>query len=265
MKPRFEKFGDLSFEDMKSFLDEKASSFNSRLFIELDPVSIPHRFSRKEDVEIAAFLAATIAWGNRKSIITNASRMMSLMDDDPYEFVMNHSFSDLKRMDGFVHRTFNADDFRQFIRSLRNIYLNHGGPEAVFTRNMLHQPDSCRAITEFRNVFFSGSFATRTKKHVSDPAAGSSAKRLNMFLRWMVRSDNHGVDFGIWKDISPSKLSIPLDVHTGNIARKLHLLQRAQNDQKAVRELDAVLRSFDPADPVKYDFALFGLGAIEKF
>lgn len=258
-------FNGVSFREMKSFLDEKADSFNALHFIEADPVSVPHRFSKKEDIEIAAFLAASIAWGNRKSIVNNANRMMVLMDESPYDFITNHTLSDLKRLKGFVHRTFNSDDFVQFVRSLNHIYNNHGGLECVFTCGIQGQINSQNAIAEFKQKFFGQKHLARTQKHISDPTQGSSAKRINMFLRWMVRSDSKGVDFGIWKNISPSVLSIPLDVHTGNIARKLGLLERKQNDWKAVEELDVVLRSFDPHDPVKYDFALFGLGAIEKF
>ncbi|MFN0031462.1 MAG: TIGR02757 family protein [Flavobacteriales bacterium] len=253
------------FACLKSFLDEKAALYNTPNFIESDPISIPHRFSKKEDIEIAGFLSATIAWGNRKSIVTSANRMMQLMDESPFEFVMNHSASDIKRAKGFVHRTFNAEDFCQFIKSLRYIYSEKDGLENVLTALMKKQSNPQQAISSFKKIFFEKKHLIRTQKHVSDPMSGSSAKRINMYLRWMVRSDKRGVDFGLWKDIKPSQLSIPLDVHTGNIARKLGILHRTQYDWKAVEELDMVLRSFDANDPVKYDFALFGLGAIEKF
>ena len=255
----------LSFEELKSFLDEKAELYNSPSFIEADPLSIPHRFSKKEDIEIAGFLASTIAWGNRKSIITSANRMMQVMDESPYDFILNHKPKDLKRTEGFVHRTFNADDFAYFIQALKHIYTTHGGLEKVFVSGLKKHGDMPQSISHFKKVFFEINHPLRTRKHVSDPVEGSSAKRLNMYLRWMVRNDKKGVDFGIWKKISPSALSIPLDVHTGNIARKLGILLRTQNDQKAVAELDTMLRKMDAADPVKYDFALFGLGAIEKF
>lgn len=252
-------------DNLKTFLDEKVELYNSPNFIEADPISIPHRFSRKEDIEIAAFLAATIAWGNRKAIIKSADKMMKLLDESPFDFVMNHSAKDMARLKGFVHRTFNAEDLAHFIRSMRFIYTEKGGLEKVFANALKKQDNPQAAISSFKKIFFEIEHPLRTRKHVSDPMTGSSAKRINMFLRWMVRNDKRGVDFGLWKKIPTSVLSIPLDIHTGNIARKLGMLQRKQNDWKAVEELDAVIRSFDPEDPVKYDFALFGLGAIEKF
>lgn len=250
--------------NIKTFLDEKFDEFNRVSFIELDPISIPHRFSSKEDIEISGFLAATIAWGNRKSIIQNANKLMDDMGESPFDFVMNASRQQLKKIQ-FVHRTFNSDDLMVFIKCLRNIYTNHGGMEKIFANGA--RIDSMQpAITEFKRLFFSIDHLGRTEKHVSDPEKGSSAKRLNMMLRWFVRTDNRGVDFGIWNNsIKPSQLSLPLDVHTGNIARKLGILSRTQNDAKSVNEIDLVLRGFDPIDPVKYDFALFGLGAIDKF
>lgn len=249
---------------LKDFLDAKVLEYNNPGFIETDPIQIPHRFSKKEDIEIAGFLTASIAWGNRKSILNNARKMMQLLDDSPFDFVMQHRDSDLKQLEAFVHRTFNGIDFVFFIKSLRNIYKNHGGPEAVFKKqasgNSL-QP----AISKFKEIFFEIPHPQRSTKHISDPVKNSAAKRLNMFLRWMVRNDKTGVDFGIWKNLSPALLSCPLDVHTGNTARKLGLLHRKQNDAKAVLELDNSLRKLDPQDPVKYDFALFGLGIFEKF
>lgn len=254
----------LNADDLKAFLDEKVTLYNKPDFIDSDPIQIPHLFSRKEDIEIAGFLAATIAWGNRKMIINNARRMMAMMGDSPYDFVMSHSPENLARLDGFVHRTFNSDDFKTFIAALKNIYIHHGGLEQVFSKNM--REDSLQpSIHEFKKVFFSVNHAQRTQKHVSDPLSGSAAKRINMFLRWMVRNDKTRVDFGIWKQILPSALSCPLDVHSGNVARKLGMLIRKQNDAKALLELDAQLRLLDKADPVKYDFALFGLGVFEGF
>ncbi len=250
---------------LRDFLEEKVLLYNSSGFIEADPISIPHMYSGKEDIEISAFLAATISWGNRKSIVSNSMRMMKLMDDSPFDFVMNHQSNELKKFNGFAHRTFNSEDLTQFIKSLRNIYKKHGGLEIVFTNGFEKEGNAAYAISNFKNVFFEKNKSARTTKHVSDPLQGSTAKRLNMYLRWMVRSNRGGVDFGLWKGISPSNLSIPLDIHTRNISRKLGLLHRSQNDWRAVEELDAVLRSFDAEDPVKYDFALFGLGAIEKF
>jgi uncharacterized protein (TIGR02757 family) len=251
-------------EDIKSFLDEKVVQYNQSDFILPDPISIPHQFSLKEDIEIAGFLAATIAWGNRKMIVKNAFRMVELMGNSPYDFIMDHNDIQLERLEGFVHRTFNAEDFKYFIKALKNIYTNHNGIEGVFDKYQSEhsmQP----AIHEFKKVFFSIDHPNRTQKHVSDPYKKSAAKKINMYLRWMVRSDNAGVDFGLWKNISSSKLSCPLDVHSGNVARKLGLLHRKQNDDKAVAELDLSLRILNKEDPVKYDFALFGLGVFEGF
>jgi len=249
---------------LKEFLDSKVSTYNNPRFIESDPIQIPHQFSLKEDIEIAAFLSATIAWGNRKSIINNAGKMMQLLHYSPYDFVMNHEASDLKPLLQFVHRTFNGEDFIQFISSLQHIYTNYGGLEAVFVKHA-GEGHLQESIHHFKNYFFEIPHLRRTQKHVSDPLKNSAAKRLNMFLRWMVRQDQAGVDFGIWKSLSPAQLSCPLDVHSGNVARKLGLLKRKQNDGKAVAELDKNLRRIDPEDPVKYDFALFGLGVFEGF
>lgn len=250
--------------ELKDFLDAKVEEYNHPRFLEDDPLQIPHRFTKKEDIEISAFLASTIAWGNRKSIINNASKLMGLMDHAPHDFVMGHQADDLEKLSRFVHRTFNGTDLGYFVTSLKNIYTNHGGLEGIFTT--YQQPDSMQpAISRFKEIFFELPHETRTTKHVSDPLKGSAAKRINMFLRWMVRDNSTGVDFGLWKSISPSKLSCPLDVHTGNVGRKLKLLKRKQSDAKALSELDRNLRKLDPTDPVKYDFALFGLGVFEKF
>ena len=250
--------------DIKEFLDEKVNQYNTLAFIDSDPISIPHRFNLKEDIEISGFLASTIAWGNRTMIIKNASKLLGLMGNSPYDFIMNHDEQDLDRFKGFVHRTFNETDLVYFIKSIKNIYVNYGGLENVFAQ--LATPCSTQlAIHEFKKVFFSLPHPARTSKHVSDPEKGSAAKKINMYLRWMVRSDNKGVDFGIWKGISPHQLSCPLDVHSGRVARKLGLLSRNQNDSKALEELDFNLRQMDYDDPVKYDFALFGLGVFEKF
>lgn len=250
--------------ELKSFLDDKVALYNHPKFIESDPIQIPHQFSKKEDIEIAGFLTSTIAWGNRKSIIKNANRMMSMLDNSPYEYVMQHSKDDLNQLNGFVHRTFNQDDFKQFIKSLKYIYTVHNGLESVF--NTYATKDSLQSsIHYFKQIFFEVPHLARTKKHVSDPLKNSAAKRINMFLRWMVRNDKAGVDFGIWKSLSPAQLSCPLDVHSGNVARKIGLLKRKQNDAKALEELDKALRKLDVNDPVKYDFALFGLGVFENF
>ena len=250
--------------ELKSFLDEKVLQYNTLDFIESDPVQIPHLFSQKEDIEIAGFLSATIAWGNRKMIIKNSHKMMDLMGNAPYDFVMSHSENDLERLETFVHRTFNGQDFASFIRSLKNIYENHNGLESVYAKNQ-ELKTMQNSISEFKKTFFEIPHQFRTQKHISDPLNNSAAKRINMYLRWMVRQDTKGVDLGIWKSISPASLSCPLDVHSGNVARKLGLLTRKQNDGKALAELDLKLREFDANDPVKYDFALFGLGVFEKF
>jgi uncharacterized protein (TIGR02757 family) len=245
--------------ELKEFLEEKADLYNRPEFIESDPISIPHRYTLKEDIEIAGFLASTIAWGNRKMILRSAGRMMDLLQDSPYDFIMNATDDEIEAIERFVHRTFNTTDFIYFLKALRHIYKNKGGLETIFSTYLTD--DSLQpAIHEFHKIFFELTHEKRTERHVSDPFKGSAAKKLNMYLRWMVRNDNRGVDFGIWKSISPSALSCPLDVHSGNIARKLGLLTRKQNDFKAVLELDKQLRSFDKNDPVKYDFALFGIG-----
>ncbi|MFW5758281.1 MAG: TIGR02757 family protein [Bacteroidota bacterium] len=246
-------------------LDEKVAQYNQPLFIETDPVFVPHQYNRKEDIEIAGFLSATIAWGSRVSIIKNALRIMQLMDHAPFEFIMNHTAEDLRVFDGYVHRTFNSEDLKYFCKALHHIYHQKGGMENIFAKG-LHSQSTQPAIHYFKKVFFSLPDApVRTKKHISDPVKGSAAKRINMFLRWMVRNDQKGVDFGIWKSIKPAQLSCPLDVHSGNVARKLGLITRKQNDAAAVNQLDAKLRFLDPADPVKYDYALFGLGVFEKY
>ncbi len=250
--------------ELKSFLDEKVEAYNHPRFIETDPIQVPHQFTKKEDIEIAGFLTATIAWGNRKSIINNAHKMMELLEHSPYDFIMNHQDTDLEKLSPFVHRTFNGQDLVQFIKSLKHIYKTHNGLEAVF--NTYKSPESLQfAIHKLKVHFFENDHLARTQKHISDPLKNSAAKRINMFLRWMVRQDNSGVDFGIWNSLSPSLLSCPLDVHSGNVARKLGLLKRKQNDGKALSELDTALRRLDPNDPVKYDFALFGLGVFEGF
>lgn len=250
--------------ELKEFLDLKVVQYNNPEFISTDPIQIPHAFTKKEDIEIAAFLTATIAWGNRKSIITNATNMMNLMDHAPHDFILQHSDDDLGRFQGFVHRTFNETDLSFFVQSLKNLYTHHQGLEAVFA-TYTDSDNLQMAISKFKEVFFEIPHPIRTTKHVSDPLKGSAAKRINMFLRWMVRDAATGVDFGIWKTIPPALLSCPLDVHSGNVARKLGLLKRKQNDAKALAELDKSLRKLDPKDPAKYDFALFGLGVFEGF
>jgi uncharacterized protein (TIGR02757 family) len=251
-------------EELKEFLDEKVDKYNQPGFIEHDPISIPHRFTSKEDIEISGFLAATIAWGNRTMIMRSANRMMEFLEDSPYDFILHHSENDLKRISTVIHRTFNASDFIYFIKALKHIYNTQNGLESIF--NQYRTEDSLQpAIHQLRNKFFELPHESRTMKHISDPFKGSAAKKINMYLRWMVRKDNRGVDFGIWNSVSPSILSCPIDVHSGNVARKLGLLTRKQNDSRAVSELDMNLREMDKEDPVKYDFALFGLGVFEGF
>lgn len=254
----------MEFSELHEFLDEKVALYNNPNFIESDPIQIPHSFTLKEDIEIAGFLASVIAWGNRKMIIKNAQKKMELMGNSPYDFVMNHTEKDLELLRSFVHRTFNGQDFIGFISALKNIYTHHGGLEAVFSKH--HTNGSMQqSISEFKKTFFEIDHLPHTEKHLPDPLGGSAAKRINMYLRWMCRQDQKGVDFGIWKSIPASSLSCPLDVHSGNVARKLGLLTRKQNDAKALLELDTQLRLLDANDPVKYDFALFGLGVFEGF
>ncbi|MBV8325488.1 TIGR02757 family protein [Chryseobacterium sp.] len=253
----------MKFEELKSFLDEKADRYNSPDFIENDPIQIPHRFSLQQDIEVAGFLAATISWGNRKSIIKSAEKMLDIMGNSPYDFVMNYSEKELENIqDKSIHRTFNGQDFAYFIRQFHRIYSENKSLEALFEvkepeTNFLH------AIERFRSSFLETE-KHRSHKHISSPGKNSSAKRIIMFLRWMVRKDKHGVDFGIWENIDQKNLSIPLDVHTGNISRKLGLISRTQNDWKTVEELDIAIRRFDENDPAKYDFALFGLGVTKE-
>lgn len=253
----------LKFEELKIFLDEKADQYNDPEFIENDPIQIPHSFSLKQDIEIAGFLAATISWGNRKAIIKSAEKMLDIMGNSPYDFVLNHSGKDLKFLEGkSVHRTFNGEDFAYFIKQFNRIYTENESLEDLFRVND-SEVNFSHGIERFRAQFL-GTEKHRTHKHVSSPYKNSSTKRIIMFLRWMVRKDKRGVDFGLWKNTDPKYLSIPLDVHTGNISRKLGLITRTQNDWKTVEELDLVIRTFDEKDPAKYDFALFGLGVTKE-
>ncbi len=249
-------------KQLVDFLETYTLKFNRIEFIENDPIQIPHLFSEKEDIEIAGFLSASLAWGQRPVIIRNAKRLMEIMDFEPADFVRNCTDSDLQAFHLFKHRTIQSVDIQFFIKSLQNIYLKHGGLEKVFEKGF--KTDAKTALIQFNSIFNSTSHLLRSEKHVSNPAKNSAAKRLNMFLRWMVRSDDNGVDFGLWKSISPSQLVLPLDVHTGRISRELGLLSRKQNDWKAVEEVTQNLRFFDSSDPIKYDFALFGYGINEK-
>lgn len=246
---------------LKDYLEEKVWIYNRREFIELDPIQIPHRFGLKQDIEISGLLTSIISWGNRKSIIRSGSLLMHYMDEAPYEFVLHHSLKDLNALKPFVHRTFNTDDLRQLLSCMQPIYRKMNSLEPIFRAGISSTDENLKnAIIHFRTMLLKPIVYSHLEKHISNPQKGSAAKRINMFLRWMVRKDSCGVDFGIWS-ISPALLSCPLDVHSGVVARKLELVKRKQNDWKAVEELDSALRSFDANDPVKYDFALFGLGA----
>ena len=254
-----------SSENFKAFLDEKTRLFNRPEFIVTDPIQVPAQFTTKENIEISGFLAATLAWGQRPMIIRNAMRLIACMNNNPYDFIVNTPEDEWEIVLNFKHRTFNGTDCIFFLKALKNVYINHGGLEQVFTEGYKTDNSIFNALVHFRKVFLEPEHEPRSEKHISDVAAGSAAKRLNMFLRWMVRYDSNGVDFGLWKQIPASALLLPLDVHTGNVARKLGILTRKQNDWRAVEEVTAKLLEFDPIDPIKYDFALFGLGVFEKF
>ncbi|MDA9275250.1 TIGR02757 family protein [Crocinitomicaceae bacterium] len=246
--------------ELKEYLDFKTEQYNTPLFIESDPIQLPHRFSKKEDIEIVAFLVSTIAWGKREMIIKNGERLIEIMGGTPHDFILNCTANEPIN---FVHRTFNAFDLDFFFSSLQNIYLNHGGMENAFQPHAEY-PGAKGRIISFRNLFLTTEHEQRSEKHISNPAKNSAAKRINMFLRWMVRNDNCGVDFGIWNSIPESELCIPLDVHTARMSTELGILKRKQNDWKALEEIMSVLRKLDPKDPSKYDFALFGIGVFEK-
>jgi uncharacterized protein (TIGR02757 family) len=251
-------------ENLHDFLEKRYLQYNSVAFIEDDPISIPHRFSRLQDIEIMAFWTAMLAWGQRKTIINKANELVALMDGAPYDFIVNHQEIDRKRFLDFKHRTFQATDTLYFLDVLQAFYKENASLETAFTRSMtIYDSTTEKGLVGFHDFFFSRpDFPERTRKHIATPARNSTCKRLNMFLRWMVRSDDKGVDFGLWKTIQPAQLLIPLDVHVERHARQLGLLQRPQTDWKAVLELTENLRQFDAEDPVKYDFVLFGLGAI---
>jgi len=254
-------------QGIKDFLDEKVALYNRPNFIESDPISIPHRFIKKQDIEIAGFFAAILAWGQRKTILNKCNELLACMDNSPHDFMVNHTDGDLKAFLGFKHRTFNEVDALYFIHFLSWFYRHQDSLEKAFLIGQTGAIDSMESIlTQFQRHFFSLEDAPgRTKKHISSPATRSACKRINMYLRWMVRQDEQGVDFGIWKQISPAQLICPCDLHVDRVGRKLGLITRKQTDWGTAVELTQVLRSFDPLDPVKYDFALFGLGVEEKF
>jgi uncharacterized protein (TIGR02757 family) len=246
----------MTLDVLKEYLDEKVEQFNHSKFIEDDPILIPHLFTDRNDIEIIGFLVATIAWGKRQMIIKNSYQLLDIMGHEPYRFVMESSEKDLKDLN-FVHRTFNTIDLQFFIKSLNRIYTKQQTLEDLFVKP---KGNMQLKIAGFRTEFLKAPHDKRSEKHLSNPLKNSSAKRLNMYLRWMVRKDQKGVDFGIWNGLKPSELYMPLDVHTGNVGRKLGFIKRKANDWKALEELMVPLREMDQNDPVKYDFALFGLG-----
>jgi uncharacterized protein (TIGR02757 family) len=248
---------------LKDFLDKKVKEYNHPSFINDDPISIPHLFTKRQNIEIAAFFAAVFAWGNRTTIIAKTKELMQRMDNSPFEFIKNHSTKDLQNLKTFKHRTFNEDDLFYFVESLHHHYSKNNSLEKAFFPNKGFAIE--QALIHFKNYFFSFEHLKRTEKHISSPLQKSTCKRLNMFLRWMIRNDNAGVDFGLWKNIPPSKLICPIDLHVARVAKKLGLLKRKQVDWLAAVELTDALRQLDKDDPVKYDFALFNLGVIEKF
>jgi uncharacterized protein (TIGR02757 family) len=254
-------------QQLKDFLDKKVAEYNQPSFIPHDPISIPHRFTGKQDIEIAAFFASIFAWGNRTIIINKTTELMKLMDDAPHDFILHHSDRELQKMLAFKHRTFNTTDLLYFLLFLKHHYEKHASLETAFSQWMQPGDDNVeKALTGFHDYFFSLEDApVRTKKHIATPVRNSTCKRLNMFLRWMVRRDNMGVDFGIWQVISPSQLVCPIDVHVARVARQFNLIKRKQTDWLTALELTEELRKFDAADPAKYDFALFSLGVVEKF
>ncbi|WP_418982979.1 TIGR02757 family protein [Alistipes sp.] len=246
--------------ELRELLERLYDRYNRPEFIPDDPISVPHRYSATADREIAGFFAATIAWGNRKAIVRSGHRMMRCMDDAPADFVRNASERELAALDGFVHRTFNGQDLRDFVLALRRLCTVYGGIGAFFERRYEATGSLRQVLAEFRREFFAADHAPRCEKHLSSVERGAACKRLCMYLRWMVRRDDRGVDFGAWTAIPMSALYLPLDVHVGDMGRALGLLARRQNDWRAVEEITAALREYDPDDPVRYDFSLFGAG-----
>jgi uncharacterized protein (TIGR02757 family) len=250
---------------LKEFLDEKYCQYASSKFVESDPIQIPHKYSNPSDIEISAFLAATLAWGQRPMIIRYATHLMNLMGESPTDFILHYNKKQRQQVEAFQYRTFTGVDCNAFMQALSNIYKRGSSIKSLFVQGFDSTGNIKDTICYFRNHFIYSNFPTRTYKHISNPECGSASKRLNMFLRWMVRTSNEKVDFGLWPEIPTSALMLPLDLHTGRVTRKLGLLTRNQNDWKAVEEVTENLRIFDANDPVKYDLALFGLGVFEKF
>lgn len=258
--------GPVSHDALHSWLDEKVDLYNRPVFIEADPISVPHRFSKLQDIEIAGFFTSIMAWGQRKTIIRKANELMSLMDDAPHDFILHHTEEDRKRFINFRHRTLQPDDILYLVDVLQKYYVRHSSLENAFADPMTPaDEDVFHGLKAFYDrIFDQPMVLERTRKHIATPERKSSCKRLNMFLRWMVRTDDRGVDFGLWKKIAPSQLIIPLDLHVGRVARQLKLLSRPVNDWQAAKELTNQLKKFDPHDPVKYDFALFGTGILTR-
>lgn len=251
---------------VKDILEEAYQKHHNADFIKDDPLQIPHMFSKQQDIEIMAFFASILAWGQRKTIINNCKKLVNLFDNTPYDFILNHKEKDLKRFLDFKHRTFNATDLLYFIAFFKQHYQKNESLESAFTNSLDEDDENVEnALIGFHNYFTSLEyFPVRTRKHIASPERKSACKRINMFLRWMVRKDDKNIDFGIWKNIKPSQLLCPLDVHVERQARKLNLITRKQRDFKTVVELTNNLKQFDPTDPVKYDFALFGMGIEEN-
>ncbi|MBS1777806.1 MAG: TIGR02757 family protein [Bacteroidetes bacterium] len=253
-------------KELKKLLDEKVRLYNQPSFISGDPIQVPHRFSKKQDIEIAGLFAAILAWGNRTSIINSCNKLMRWMDESPYDFILNHRDTDLQKMLGFAHRTFNATDLLYFIHFLQYHYSSHDTLEDAFVPQKRYDHETVEeALIHFHNYFFSIDHPERTKKHISTPARKSACKRINMYLRWMVRKDRQGVDFGIWKKIKPSQLVCPLDVHVARVAFRLQLIHDEKSNWQNALTLTSHLRALNPADPAVYDYALFGLGMAERF
>lgn len=250
-------------KNIKAFLDKKVDEFNQPSFIKTDPISVPHAFTKKQDREIAGFFAAIFSWGNRTTIINKSKELMNRMDNSPHSFMLDHSKEELNGLKQFKHRTFNSDDLYYFIDFFHRHFKKHKSLETAFFPDKIKNAE--QGLNHFKKYFFNLDHLKRTEKHISSPLQKSACKRLNMFLRWMVRDDGRGVDFGLWKSISPQNLICPLDVHAARVARKLGLLHRKQNDWQAALQLTEALRKLDEYDPVKYDFALFNLGVTEKY
>ncbi len=254
-------------EALIKFLNTKVSEYNKPSFIKTDPISIPHSFTKKQDIEIAGFFAAIFAWGNRTTIINKSKELLALMNNTPHDFCLNHQDKDLKKLLDFKHRTFNATDVLYFVSFFKFHYTKNDSLETAFTKNLKKTDSNIEhALNSFYEYFFSlEDVPKRTMKHIASPAKNSTCKRISMYLRWMVRADKKGVDFGLWKNISPAQLIIPLDVHVAGVARHFNLIQRKANDWQTAVELTNTMKMLDKNDPAKYDFALFSLGVLEKF